>query len=1148
MLVCQNCGKENREGARFCDNCGHSLAGVVPAAEGAAPAAPVPVPAPSSRLAAHTPAHLARRILQERGSIQGERRVVTVLFADAVGSTAYGERVDAEKVYAVVQRAVARMMEAVHRYEGAITQFRGDGVMALFGAPLAHEDSARRAVLAALEMQKALVEDAAAVRERYGFDQKFRVGLHTGPVVVGTISDDLVMDYSAVGDTANLAARLEGLAEPGTVYLSEATWREVRDYIDCEALGERTVKGKAEGVRVFRAVAPREVRSRIDAAAARGLSPFVGRATEIDHLRALFEEVRGGRGRAVLLTGPPGIGKSRLLRELRVDLGDEAAWLEGHCTAIGRSSPYLPVIEVARRALGLGEGDDAAQAVAAIDALPGLGAAAPYLKFLLHAGAADESVTQLDPLERQFRILDAIWELFRQRADDRPLVLVGEDLHWVDEQSERVLVHLVRHIGEARVLLIVTSRPGYAPKLGGDDTLPTLALAPLDENDSARIARAALDTDALPPELAERMLARAEGNPFFLEEVVRSLLEEGVLGREDGRVVLRRPLESVRIPVTIQDVILARIDRLPREAREAMQLASVIGREFTAGLLERISDLGPDLRPTLAELEKLELVVGTRADAEVAYMFNHALTHDVAYSTLLGERRKALHRAVAAAITDLYGDRLDERWGVLAHHYEAGEDWPQALACLLRGGVQASVDCANRVALDLYNRAVGVAERLGDEGRAGLASALKGRGTALFVIGDPTRAAADFDRLHDEDQRANDRALEGTALLYAGSMHVFGGRGGVAEERFRAALVLAGDDMPGLAGAINAMLGTFLLRAGPERQPEGDDCLGKAMAVADKITDTLGQAFMVNMSVTRRSWLGRFDEALAVSDRFGTAIARGGFAAFKTQLRWVRSLARAGRGEFRAALEELAAVLAVCERNGDAFAMGRCLNTLGWIHGDLQDSERALALNRRCLEVTEERDPEVAANARLNAADALITLGRWEEADQEYERIASFVRTATGHDRRMSWRYAQHLYVNRGTLYLRRGDRSSAAASASACLDLAERSGSRKYIAAARRLGALIRQASGETTAAHAEIDGALALAREVANPPQLWTTLAAAAEIRAANGDAAGADAARAERAALIARVADGLDPALAASFRASPLARAEAAPALNR
>jgi tetratricopeptide (TPR) repeat protein len=220
--------------------------------------------------------------------------------------------------------------------------------------------------------------------------------------------------------------------------------------------------------------------------------------------------------------------------------------------------------------------------------------------------------------------------------------------------------------------------------------------------------------------------------------------------------------------------------------------------------------------------------------------------------------------------------------------------------------------------------------------------------------------------------------------------------------------------------------------------------------------------------------------------------------------------------------------------------MGRCLNTIGWIYGDLQDPERALALNRRCLEVTNERDPEVSANARLNAADALIALGRWQEADEEYERIESFVRTATGHDRRMSWRYAQHLYANRGALQLRRADLGRAATAASACLDLAERSGSRKYIAAARRLGALIRLASGETTAAHAEIDEALALAREVANPPQLWTTLAAAAEIRAATGDAAGAEAARAERAAVIAGVADDLDPTLAATFRASPLAGA--------
>jgi class 3 adenylate cyclase/tetratricopeptide (TPR) repeat protein len=1099
------------------------------------------VASPHTHLAAHTPAHLARRILQERASIQGERRVVTVLFADAVGSTAYGERVDAEQVYAVVQRSVAIMMEAVHRYEGAITQFRGDGVMALFGAPLAHEDSARRAVLAALEMQQALAKDAGHVRARYGFDQKFRVGLHTGPVVVGTISDDLVMDYSAVGDTANLAARLEGMAEPGTVFISEATWREVRDYIDCEALGERTVKGKTEAVRVFRAVAPREVQSRIDAAAARGLSPFVGRGAELDQLRALFEEVRRGHGRAILLTGPPGIGKSRLLHELRQTLADDARWLEGRCTAIGQTSPYLPVIDVARRALGLAEGDDAAQAVARIDALPDFSAAAPYLKLLLRADTDDDPVNRLDPLERQFGILDAIWELFRRQAGERPLVLVGEDLHWVDEQSERVLAHLVRRIGGARILLIVTSRPGYAPALGGD-SIATLPLAPLADGDSERIARAALDADVLPPELAQRVLARAEGNPFFLEEVVRSLLEEGVLGHEDGRVVLRRPLDSVRIPVTVQDVILARIDRLPRAAREALQFASVIGREFTAALLERISDLGTGLRPTLAELEKLELVYGSKADGEVAYMFNHALTHDVAYSTLLGDRRKALHRAVAAAITDIYADRLDERWGVLAYHHEAGEDWPQALAARLRAGAQASADTANKVALDHYDHAVAAADRIPGVSLAELAAALKGRGSARFVLGDPTRAAVDFDRLRQEAKRAGDRALEGTALLYAGSMNIYGGRGGVAEDLFRTALALAGRDMPALTGAIDAMLGMLLLRAGPERQAEGDACLREATALADQITDPMGKAYMGVMNVVRPGWRGRFDDALAAAARFGPAVDRGGLAAFKTMLRWARCLARAGRGHYRAALDELAAVLAVCERNGDALAMGRCLNTLGWIHGDLQDSERALAFNWRCLEVTEARDPEVSANARLNAADALVALGRWDEADEEFEKVESHVRTATGHDRRMIWRYAQHLYANRGMLYLRRGDIARAATAASACLDLAERSDSRKYVAAARRLGALVRDASGEITAAHAEIDAALALARAVGNPAQLWTTLAAAAKIRAAAGDAAGADAARAERATVIDGVAGGLDPTLAAVLRASPLARGEA------
>ena len=1099
------------------------------------------MPAPASHLAAYTPAHLARRILQERRSIQGERRVVTVLFADAVGSTAYGERVDAEQVYAVVQRSVAMMMDAVHRYEGAITQFRGDGVMALFGAPLAHEDSARRAVLAALEMQRALAEDAAHVRARYGFDQQFRVGLHTGPVVVGTISDDLVMDYSAVGDTANLAARLEGMADPGAVFISEATWREVRDYIDCEPLGERGQGQDRGGARVPRR-APREVQSRIDAAAARGLSPFVGRAGELDQLRALFDE-RARRPRAgdPARPGRPASASPGFCASCGLALGDEAVWLEGRCTAIGQTSSYLPVIEVARRALGLSEGDDAAQVVARIDAPPGFGAAAPYLKFLLRADTGDEQVDRLDPLERQFGILDAIWELFRRQARE-PAAGAGGRGSALGRRAIRARAG-APGAPDRRGARAADRHLATGVRAGAGRRQPAHARAgPLDERDSERIARAALDTDALPPELTARVLARAEGNPFFLEEVVRSLFEEGVLGREDGRVVLRRPLDSVRIPVTIQDVILARIDRLPRASREALQLASVIGREFTVGLLERISDLGASLRSTLAELEKLELVYGTKAEAEVAYMFNHALTHDVAYSTLLGDRRKALHRAVAAAITDLYADRLDERWGVLAHHHEAAEDWPQALdlpAARRRAGVRRLRE-QGRARSSMIARSaspIGWATRAGRGWRRGSGAAAR-RASCSATRRAPRPTSSGCDRRRSAPAIARSRARRcctpgrctSTAAAAASPRSCF-----APPWRWPATTC------PVLKGAINAMLGSVLLRAGPERQAEGDACLREATAVADQITRPDGPSLRGDHE-HRPAWLAG---TLRRRARRGRAVRvrrrpRGDGGVQDADALGPQPRARRPRsvpgGAGRAG-----AVLAVCERNGDALAMGRCLNTLGWIHGDLQDPERALALNRRCLQVTEERDPEVAGNAHLNAADALVALGRLQEADEEYERVESFVRTATGHDRRMIWRYGQHLYAGRGTLHLQRGDVARAATAAAACLDLAERSDSRKYIAAARRLGALVRQASGETTAAHAEIDAALALAREVANPPQLWTTLAAAAEIRAATGDQAGAEAARAERDAVIARVADDLDAAVGATFRASPLARGE-------
>ncbi|MCH7578565.1 MAG: AAA family ATPase, partial [Chloroflexi bacterium] len=428
-IACPKCGRKSPPASVFCAGCGHRLA------EPAKPAA-----APDPR--AYTPPHLAEKILRDRATLEGERRTVTALFADAIGFTPISERLDEEEVYDLMQGCLSRMMDAVHRYEGTVTQFRGDGVMALFGAPIAHEDAARRAVAAALEMQKSLDEYATEIKQRHPIGCRFRVGLNTGPVVVGKISDTLDMDYTALGDTVNLAARMEALAEPGTVYLSEDTYRAVQDYFECEPLGALTVKGKAGPVMAYRALRETAVRTRFEAAAERGLTPFVGRDQEQTVLRGYLEQAKRGQGQVVSVSGEAGIGKSRLLLEFRRSTLDEGVtWLEGHCSAIGKSVPYLPVIDILKRDFDVEEGDNDAAIIGKVDeGTDGWDKAAratiPYLKYLLNVDPGDAAVTAMDPMERRAGIFDGLRALLVQESRRRPLVMIVEDLHWIDEKSE----------------------------------------------------------------------------------------------------------------------------------------------------------------------------------------------------------------------------------------------------------------------------------------------------------------------------------------------------------------------------------------------------------------------------------------------------------------------------------------------------------------------------------------------------------------------------------------------------------------------------------------------------------------------------------------------------------------------------------------
>jgi len=1119
-MLCPSCGCENREGARFCDGCGALLAPVCPSC--GAPVRPTArfcdscghcLAEPSKAAAApdprsYTPPHLIEKILRDRPTLEGERRTVTVLFADAMGFTPISERLDEEEVYDLMQGCLGRMMEAVHRYEGTITQFTGDGVMALFGAPIAHEDSARRAVAAALEMQKSLDDYAADVKKRYSIECRFRVGLNTGHVVVGRISDNLEMDYTALGDAVNLAARMEQLAEPGTVQLSENTYRVVQDYFECEPLGALTVKGKAQPVVAYRAVRERPVRTRFEAAVERGLTPFVGRDQELAALRGCLEQAKWGQGQVMFVSGEAGIGKSRLLLEFRRCILDEAStWLEGQCISYGNRIPYLPMIDILKSSFGAQEGDNDGVIIRKVEEdtahwHEAARATVPYLKYLLNVDPGDPAVTVMDPMERRAGIFDGLRALLLQESQQRLLVVVVEDLHWVDEKSEEALVALVDVIASAPVLLILTYRPDYAHSLGERTYYNRLALRNLPPEESAIMAERVLQVPTLPQQLQHLITGKAEGNPFYIEEVIRSLVEAGAIRRTNGSYSLERPAEQIRVPDTIQEVILSRIDRLGREAKEAIQLASVIGREFTVRVLNRISHVEAKLDDPLAELKSLEFIYEKAHFPELSYMFKHALTHDVAYSTLLLKQRKTLHRIVAAAIEELYADRLPEHYEALAHHYYQGQEWQKALHYLVKAAQKAAAAYANQDAVDHYAKALEVCEKLGDSALGQSVAIAQSRAFVNFTIGDFPSAAADCGRILAAARSLGSRRLEGMALALRGMAELRDHDCETAEETLRAALAIANEGFDDVGFFASLMLGGML--GAINRHAEARPLIQMAEGLVTKVDNAFGQASWGNWAGLAFNLAGRFDEALQVLERWRSAAE----ASLNTLVgnRWTEALARAGKGEYQQALAVLKDVLATCERTGEALFQIRALNTVGWIYAELQDHQRAMEWNTRGVEAAVEAhfsDAERESNARLNLGDNLLALGRPDEAEEQFQKVEQVVRNPRPQDRWMLWRYSQHLFHSYGELWLARGAHDKALAYADECLALAKQSDSKKNIVKSRRLRGQILLAQGKLPEAERELATALEMAQEVGNPPQVWKTHAALGDLRQAQGRA---------------------------------------------
>jgi len=1006
--------------------------------------------------ASYTPTYLAERIRTSKDELEGERKHVTVLFADLKGSMELLADRDPEDARRLLDAVLERMIEAVHHYEGTVNQVMGDGIMALFGAPIAHEEHAVRACYAALRMQQRVGEYAQEVHRTLSVPVHIRVGLNSGEVVVRSISSDLHMDYTAIGQTTHLAARMEQMAMPGTILLPSETLSLVEGYVLTRALGPRPVKGMEAPLEVYELVSASPIRSRLHAAAARGLTRFVGRDSEITQLANARDRARTGSGQLVAVVGEPGIGKSRLYWEfIRSHLTEGWLVLESTSVSYGKATAYLPVIDLLRAYFKIGERDEARVVREKVTGKlltldENLRPTLVPLLVLLGAPVPDQSWEGLGAVERRHRTFDAIKHLVLRESRVQPVVLLFEDLHWIDDETQGLLDTLVESLPTARVLLLVNYRPEYRHAWGGKSSYTQLRIDPLGATSAAELLDGLLGASRSLEPLKRLLLDRTEGNPFFLEESVRTLVESGVLVGERGSFRLARALDITHVPATVQAVLAARIDRLPPPVKHLLQSAAVIGKTVALTLLETVAEMAAlELRRGLAQLQAAEFLYETSLFPELEYTFKHALTLEVAYQSLLRERRRTLHAGVLAALEAGSREQGPVSVEVLAHHAVRGELWEPAASYLYRAGAKAQAEARYRPAVDFYEAAVDALQRLGE-------------------VADP-RLELDV-YLELWSTRISTNRMDGLgelgARVEALARRLEAGPRLAQVQVRQAQAITVGDAIPGT-----------LVRA--------LELAREAAAGADAADLRTRSYARFVMGVAYRD-MGRLEEAIREHDAgarlFATEAAGHEpglvYPIFVSLCGW-RSEVEAALGRFDAALAtDLEALRVAAEiRHSSSLAIANAF--LGYAHLLRGDLPAAIAVLERGLAIAEEHDVVhgICANgvylawARCLAGDRARGL---EYLDRAFERHATAL---------MQW---MRFGTVTAAAYLAGGRVDDARRVVAAGRAAAAERGAQGYSAPLLRLEAEILLADGDTAAAQPRAEEALGAALELGAPPEI--------------------------------------------------------------